>query len=183
MDFQVKAVVSSFLITCASSPLSAHPHNIMYQQANLTLSRNVITVEIAIVPSTEIGNQMSKDLDLDHNGFLGQNEMQSFAQALLDQTELAIDGVSIKLDASSISYPQGQASEQGLTHISIKSNASGSFDPQTSKEIHFAISYDRYSPEWFVQPWLTKDLLPKEKNPKIVRSPNNRAVSITLPNE
>lgn len=157
-----------------------HPHSYVDQQVKLSLAPDAATVTVVIVPSSTEGAAILASLDTDGSGGVELSEASSFANAVLTDVVLVLDGQAVALTDAAVSMPPADQIAAGTGAIQIRAQAVLTLPSDQPHEISFTISYDDLSHDWFVQPFYHDDLLAGFGAPGLSRSPQGDSVTITL---
>lgn len=159
----------------------AHPHTSVDQQAALTVGHNGLSVQITILPSHAEGPAIFAALDGDGDGALSEVEMRAFAEDLLSDTALSVDGDTRALALVEVTLVSRTGIEAGTEPIVMTAEAEGAFDASEAGKVALSVGYTALSHDWTVQPWFASDVLFDGQTPRILRESGNAAVTISFP--
>lgn len=140
------------------APLLAHPHHHIEQQAQLTISADSVELVLRIVPSIGEGAAMFDSIDLDGDGNVSAAEATAFGSDIIPTADLRRGGRSFRFGEPSLAIPTRELVAQGRGVIEVRAVASFDGREQAADPIEFEITYHRFSPTWFVQPFVSRDL-------------------------
>ena len=145
-------------IACLATAVLAHPHGEVEQQAHLTLASYRATVVHYLAAGGEKGVRLFDHLDTDGNGTIGQVERRSFGRSLIAKTKLTLDGRRPVLSISRYSFPTRSSMRDGAGVIRVEAIAPRKPRASGRRIATLAIAYRRFAPQWFIQPFLSRDL-------------------------
>lgn len=147
-----------------ASPLAAHPHSAVDQQAALFIGLDQVSLPLRIVPSHDDGTAILAHLDPDGDAQISESEARQFARSLLDQTRLVVDGSEMRLGLGRVAVPDARlvSSAQGVIEVSAQAPFAKLGD--TTHQLGFMIDFDALSPRWFTQPFLLPSCRPPTRS-------------------
>ena len=147
------------LLAALACPAAAHPHAYVDQQALLSVGPDGAEVRLVIVPSPAEGPAILAHLDGDGDGVVSDAEAAAFGAEVLAETSLALDGRDMTLEhvATEVADPAAVAAGTGAITVTASARF-GSLAPGAHR-VELAAAYGGFSNDWFVQPYLGRDLV------------------------
>lgn len=176
----VKRWLGGAVLLVGVSPLDAHPHAWVDQQAILSLDRPSAVIEYRVVPSFKDGTHMFDHLDANHDGVMSDGEKRAYAAALLRSTRMTVDGRPMLLRPVSVSIPTRAAMAGGVGLIAVKATAPLQLSARRSHTVALNIGFALFKKGWFIQPFYGKGLT-RGTLPNLHRSVGCMAVRISIP--
>jgi hypothetical protein len=111
------------LLLCAlfmSAPtVSAHRLDEYLQAAQITLTPDAVNIELRLTPGVNVADRVFALIDLDHNKQISTAEEQAYAERVLQDVTLEIDGQRIPLVLSKIQCPSNSEMKEGTSAIRL----------------------------------------------------------------
>ena len=103
------------------------------QATTISLDKNRIQAQIRLTPGIAVSSYMMTIIDTDHDGVIATAEQRSYAERVLRDLALSLDGDRLKLQLVSAAFPNVERIKEGLGDIVIDFAADVSEDKQTRK--------------------------------------------------
>jgi hypothetical protein len=161
-----------FIAAALAIPVTAgaHPHRYIDQQVQLSVGIEAVDMTVVIVPSTQDGAAMYSHIDSDGDGVVSDQEAQAFGADVLAATELTVDGRAFVFAPADVKVPEADAVAKGTAAIIVNASAHVSLAGREAHRLDFGISYEAFSHDWFVQPFIHPDLLENTSSPSVDRT-------------
>lgn len=108
-----------FTICAASLPVRAHVLDQYLQVAQIALAPDGVRIELRLIPGVEVAECIRTLIDVDGNGQITTAEEQAYARRVLQDIELAINGISAPLTFSDLKFPTQPEMRAGLGTIRL----------------------------------------------------------------
>jgi hypothetical protein len=110
------AVAVRLLLLLAPCWAAAHPVDEVVQGAYLTLAPGEVRLELDLTPGTEVSGAVLRSLDANTDRRVSDAEARAYAEQVLKQSSLTLDGVSLSWRLERVSVPPYQSlSREGDT--------------------------------------------------------------------
>ena len=114
---------ASAMILLAATPASAHRLDEYLQATTLALEKERIQVEIRLVPGVAVFPIVFADIDRDADGVVSGAEQRAYAERVLGDLSLSVDGKRLPLHLVSSRFAQREALQEGRGEIRIQFEA------------------------------------------------------------
>jgi hypothetical protein len=113
------------LVLCTILPALAFAHRLdeYLQAAILSVSANRIEVSVRLVPGVSVAHDIIRTIDTNGDGVLSPSEQQAYAQQVLNDLVLKVDGTTLPLRLVSYTYPSAEQMMQGNGEIELHLDA------------------------------------------------------------
>jgi hypothetical protein len=139
---RVITLASSILVIGATS-LSAHRRDELLQAARIGIAAGRVELELSLTPGIAVADDVIGAIDRDHDGVLSPEEQRNYTKEVLAETELAIDGRIVEIQAGPATYPLPGELRDGDRSIELRSTVTFPDLPSGRHEIAFTNSYRR----------------------------------------
>ncbi|MBX4898713.1 hypothetical protein [Rhizobium bangladeshense] len=161
---------------------SAHPHHYVDQQVHLSIGVNAVELAIVIVPSSQDGAAIFSTIDNNGDGVVSDDEGRIFATNVVSATRLTIDGQAFTFILADVGIPDETTVASGTAAITVNASAELRLADRQAHSVDFSITYEEFSHDWFVQPFLYPNLLGKIAQLEIDRSDRAGKVVVRFSN-
>ena len=155
MNGWVRRSASALLAVLSGSAL-AHPVDEVVQGAYLFLAPGEVRLQLELAPGAQVAGQVVGALDPNADGEVTDGEARAFAEGVLEQSTLTLDGTVAAWSLKSIDVPDLEMIRTGNTVLTIAATA---IRPEEAVRRHELTYENRYEPTetlWmaniFVQP-------------------------------
>src|SRR5215467_13119816 len=118
-----KALLGFIAIFLMVAPASAHRLDEYLQATRLSLAANQIGVEIDLTPGVDVAQMIFALINTDHDGRISASEAEKYANQVLRETTLEIDGNRSQLALMKYEFPSFQEMSAGEGVIRIFARA------------------------------------------------------------
>jgi hypothetical protein len=169
-------IASLALAAVTSAPLGAHRLDEYLQAAQITISREALTIEIFLTPGVLVAPGIIADIDRDANGGISPNEANAYAQRLLAFVTVSQDTqpVALRLVNTQPVAPSALATGNGTMRVTTEAVLAA-----THVGKHELVFENRFGPKDSV--YLANAMLPLDESIAIVsqtRTPNQSTLAI-----
>lgn len=112
------AIVVSMLLT-AGRYLPAHPLDEFAQAATISVEKGVVQVQLRLTPGVGVYRSILAMIDLNADGAISESEQQAYAQRVLRDVSLTVDGQPLPLRLAAIKYAEPEALKEGRGTIEV----------------------------------------------------------------
>ena len=123
---------TALVLLSVTGPASAHRLDEYLQATLIGVSRNGIDLEIQLTPGVAILPGLAPLIDQDRDGRISPAEEQAYAERVVREVELRVDGGPAPLSLIESRFPTLEAMREGLGAIVIKMHT-----PRTGHELRF----------------------------------------------
>ncbi|MBY5775019.1 DUF1007 family protein [Rhizobium leguminosarum] len=149
---------------------SAHPHHYVDQQVQLSIGLTAVELAVVIVPSRQDGAAIFSTIDGNGDGDVSEEEARTFGTNVVSATRLTIDGRTFTFALANVGIPDAKTVASGTAAIAVNASAELRLADREAHSVDFAITYEEFSHDWFVQPFFFPNLLGKISQLEIDRS-------------
>ena len=112
------------LVLTVVVPASAHRVDEYLQATMVSVERDRVQFSMRLVPGIAVSSGVIATIDTDRDGIISETEQQTYAQRILADLTLGIDGVPLQPQLISAVFPTVEEMKQGLGEIRIEFTAS-----------------------------------------------------------
>lgn len=160
--------------------LMAHPHGGAEQQAHLSVGPREIVVTYLIAVSGRDGEHMFDHIDANDDGQLSYGERAAFANELITNSRLVVDGRRSGLKLTHFAFPSRKDIASGNEVVRVRTRAAHKLMHSENHRLAFTVKHGRFARRWFIQPFYHADLLRSRKPPIVHRAASSSAVTILI---
>jgi hypothetical protein len=119
---------SSLIAACTAllafgRPASSHLLDEYLQATLFTIESGHVEVLMRLTPGVAIASVVVADIDTDRNAAISENEQRAYAERVLRDVSLTVDGNVVRPQLSSVEFPLPEDIQEGLGEIQIKFSA------------------------------------------------------------
>jgi hypothetical protein len=169
----MKTWLAAALAILLSLPLPVFAHRLdEYLQATiLSVESNRVNGSMRVVPGVAVAPAVIAGIDMDRDGVISPAEQQAYAQRVLGDVLLSVDGQRLKPEPVSVSFPQIEHMKAGVGEIHIEFSADL---PSVSgnRQLVFENHHERG-----ISAYLVNCLVPRDRNIQITGQTRNESQS------
>jgi len=120
---KTRLLAISAILLALGARASAHRLDEYLQAAIFSLEKDRVEVSLRLVPGVAVFSTVLREIDTDGDGAISEGEKRAYADRVLEDLSLSIDGHRLKPALVSVSFPEIEAMEQGLGEIQIEFTA------------------------------------------------------------
>jgi hypothetical protein len=104
---------------------SAHAHRLdEYLQASMiSIEKDRVQAVLRLTPGVAVSSLVLRSIDTDSDGVISESERRAYAERVLGDVSLSIDGHRLKPRLISVEFPEVEAMREGLAEIHIEFGA------------------------------------------------------------
>lgn len=175
----MKRLVLCLLCVCAARLLAAAHVLDQYEQvALIDLSSSGVRIELRLIPGIEVAERICTVIDADHDGQITKVEEQAYAQRVLQDLKLALNGVDTPMTLTDIRFPTQQEMREGLGTIRLSFATAATLGAADHQQLYFR---NDHQPE--LGAYLVNALVPTTSEIKISgqeRDPLQREIRLSF---
>ena len=118
MNLKLTAAVA--LVLAAGGPASAHRLDEYLQATLISVEKNRIQAQIRLTPGVAVFPIVLASIDTDADGVISETEQRAYAERVLRDLSLTIDGERLRPRLGSIQFPPIQEMQEGRGEIQIE---------------------------------------------------------------
>ena len=141
---------------------SAHVLDEYVQSAQIMLARDGVKIELRLVPGVDVAERVFTKIDLNNDGQISSTEEQAYAQRVLKDLTLEVEGQRTLLALKKVEFPTRREMNEGVGAIRLELTAQAIFNTQGEHQIAFR---NDHLPELSV--YLVNALVPTNSEIKI----------------
>lgn len=103
-----------------AAPISAHRHDEYLQAIIVSLVEDHIQASMRLIPGVAVSSDVIAAVDLNHDGVFSEVEQQAYAQKVLHDLSVCIDGQKLTPVLRSVTFPAAAEMKEGLGEIHIQ---------------------------------------------------------------
>lgn len=125
----LRQVLAALLLTWESGAADAHRLDEYLQSTTLRVEPDRVALYVRLVPGVEVARQVWETIDTDRSGELSRGEQEAYANQVLRDLALSIDGKPKALEIIGWSFPAQPSMIQGMGQISLNLHAEAAISP------------------------------------------------------
>jgi hypothetical protein len=114
----MKRAVAMLLL--AAAHLYAHRLDEYLQATLISVDKNRVDAFVRLIPGIAVANAVISSIDTNGDGVISEAEQQAYAQRVLSDLSLSIDGRALKPRLKSVDFPAIEEMNQGIGEIKIE---------------------------------------------------------------
>lgn len=149
-------------------PAFAHRLDEYLQAIILSVEQGHIQASMRLIPGVAVSDAVVTEVDLNHDGSFSATEQQSYAQKVLHNLSLGVDGHVLKAHLQSVSFPAPTDMKAGLGEIHIEFTA----DLPVGAAQRTLVIENHHEPKMSV--YLMNCLVPQDRNIRLIAQNRNQ---------
>lgn len=118
MKTRVLAAVATLLLFGASAP--AHRLDEYLQAALISIEKDSVHISLRLVPGVAVASHVLANIDANADGVLSDSERRAYAEQVLHDLALSVDGHTVAPRLVAMSFPPVEQMKEGLGEIEIE---------------------------------------------------------------
>jgi hypothetical protein len=161
----IRTIVAALLLVLVTPAASlAHRLDEYLQAARVSLERDRITVDIDLTAGVRIASGIVALIDHDHDGVISPAEARSYAQLVLSEIAMRLDGQQVTLMLDRVEVPSVAEMPDGMGVIQLTAHAGLDGLATGHRELYFENNHHRDS-----SVYLVNALVPKDRSIGVIR--------------
>ncbi len=164
---KVKWAAAVAIALALRAPASAHRLDEYLQAAIISLEKDRVQAFIRLVPGVAVSSAVLASIDTNGDGFISGAERRFYAESVLRDVSLSVDGHVLKPQLLSVSFPKIAEMKQGIGEIEIELAANlapGGADRKIVFENH-------HQPR--ISAYLVNCLVPRDQDIRVIAQSRN----------
>jgi hypothetical protein len=120
---KTRLIAAVAIVLALGAPASAHRLDEYLQAALISVERDRVSVSMRLVPGVAIASALLAGVDRNRDGILSESEQRAYAEFVLGDLLLTVDGKSLKPVLVSVDFPAIDEMREGLGEIRIEFSA------------------------------------------------------------
>ncbi len=165
------AFVAAAVVLSLGAPAFAHRLDEYLQATLITVEKDRVQASMRLIPGVAVCSTILADIDTNADGVISQAERQTYAERIIRDLSLSIDGHRLSPRIVSVTFPEIQDMKDGLGEIKIEFGADlppGGPDRRLILENHHRSAIAAY---------LVNALVPRDREIRIVAQYRNETQS------
>jgi len=144
-----------FLAWCLTVPVQAHVLDQYLQVAKIGLAPDAVRVELHLIPGMQVADRIFAMIDVDRDGRISPEEEQAYAQRVVQDLALEVDGRTVPIALIRTQFPSRSEMNEGVGEITLDLTAQAAIGIAGTHQVTFR---NRHLPELGV--YLANALVP-----------------------
>jgi hypothetical protein len=119
----IKLIAAAAVILSVASPVSAHRLDQYLQATLISVDKDRVQAFMRLIPGVAVSSAVLASVDKNADGILSEVEQQAYAEQVLRDVSISIDGESLKPGLISVEFPKVEEMRAGLGEIKIEFSA------------------------------------------------------------
>ena len=112
------------ILLLLGAPVSAHRLDEYLQATLISIEKDQVQASMRLIPGVAVSSAVLASIDSNGDGVISETEGRAYAERVLSEVSLGIDGHPLKPRLISVSFPAMQEMKDGLGEIQIEFSAS-----------------------------------------------------------
>ena len=169
---KTRLVAATLISMSFSAPVFAHRLDEYLQATAISLGKNRVQAEIRLTPGVAVFKQIMDTIDTNGDRAISPREQQAYAERVLADLSLIVDGDRLKLQLISTNFPTVDAMKDGLGEIHIEFAA----DLRRHRPQRKLVFENRHATR--ISTYLVNCLVPEDSEIRIVAQNRNYEQSV-----
>ena len=119
----MKPALAAVILLLAATPAVAHRLDEYLQATLISVEKDRIHAEIRLTPGVAVLPIVLANIDADGDGIISEAEQRAYAQRVVQDLSLSVDGDRLLLRLVSMKFPKVEEMEEGLGEIQLEITA------------------------------------------------------------
>jgi hypothetical protein len=119
----MKTAFAAAMLVLAATPAVAHRLDEYLQATLISVEKHRIQAEIRLTPGIAVLPIVLANIDADGDGVISEAEQRAYAQRVLEDFSLSVDGDRLRAELVSTKFPKIEEMEEGLGEIQLEITA------------------------------------------------------------
>jgi|SRR5579862_8986427 len=115
--------VIAAILLLAGTPAGAHRLDEYLQATLISVEKGRVSAQIRLIPGVAVFPMVLANIDADGDGIISETEQRDYAERVLRDLSLMVDGNLLQLRLASIEFPTIEQMKEGLGEIRIEFDA------------------------------------------------------------
>lgn len=134
----MKRLLAGFLCAVAfQATAAAHVLDEYLQAAQIALAPDGVRVELRLIPGVQVADRVFAMIDVDGDGQISSAEEQAYAQRVLQDITLEVDGRRAPLTLTGIEFPSRREMSEGMGAIRLDLTAAAALGATGEHQLSF----------------------------------------------
>jgi len=116
---KARLIAVGAILLCLGGIASAHRLDEYLQATILSVEKDRVQASIRLIPGVAVSSSVIASIDSDGDGVISETEQRAYAEQVLGDLSLTIDGSRLSPKLVSVSFPQIEQMKEGLGEIHI----------------------------------------------------------------
>lgn len=120
---KAKSIGAIVLCLLVGAPVSAHRLDEYLQATILSVEKDKVQASMRLIPGVAVSSTVIASIDTDGDGVISEAEKWAYAERVLGDLALSVDGIRLRPKLISVDSPQVQQMKDGLGEIRVEFTA------------------------------------------------------------
>lgn len=111
------AIAIPIVVLCVGVSASAHRMDEYLQATTIDIGKSRIVLEIRLTPGVDVFSKVMAKIDADGDRLISETEQRAYADQVLHDLSLSIDGKPLQLHLTSLTFPKIEQMKEGLGEV------------------------------------------------------------------
>jgi len=171
-----RALATAVALLCAAAAPRAHQVDEYLQAARLSLTHDRVTLELDLTPGVAVASSVVPTLDTDGSGAISPGEARAYAESVLSDVALALDGHPLGVTLERVEVPTSGEMRDGVGTIRLRATAPVAISAPGHRRLDFR---NNHRPD--IGAYLANALKPEDRAIHVerqTRDPRQRVIRI-----
>lgn len=120
---KLRLAAAAAMLLLAGTPASAHRLDEYLQATTISVERDRVQAQVRLTPGVAVFPVVLSSIDTDADGIISEAEQQAYADRVLGDMSLTIDGDRLQLRLVSLKFPKIEEMKEGSGEIQLEFDA------------------------------------------------------------
>lgn len=161
------AIAIPIVVLCVGVSASAHRLDEYLQATTIDIGKSRIVLEIRLTPGVDVFSKVMARIDTNGDRLISEAEQHAYADQVLHDLSLSIDGMPLQLHLTSLTFPKIEQMKEGLGEIIF--NFEAQIPPGSA---HRKLQFENHH-QTAISVYLANCLFPKDPDIRITAQNRN----------
>jgi hypothetical protein len=161
------------ILLSLGAPASAHRLDEYLQATIISVEKDSVQACMRLIPGVAVSSIVISNIDTNGDGIISDTEQQDYAERVVRDLSLSVDGFPVKPRLVSADFPRPEEMKEGLGEIQIEFSA----DLPRSKSSKHRLIFENHH-QSRIAAYLVNCLVPRDKNIQITEQNRNESQSL-----
>jgi hypothetical protein len=169
----MRAKLAAAILLLLGVPAFAHRLDEYLQATIITLEKNRVDLFMRLVPGVAVAASVFRSIDKNADGAISGLEQRAYAEQVLRDVSITIDGIVLKPQLTSVTFPTVDAINEGLGEIQLELSAP--LPPAATEKRTLAVENHHQND---ISAYLVNCLVPRDRDLRVMAQNRNENQSV-----
>jgi hypothetical protein len=116
---RTRRAAAALIVFGVVTPVTAHRLDEYLQATTISLEKHRVQAQLRLTPGVAVFARVMAIIDTDHDGMISTGEQRAYAERVLEDLSVAVDGDRLRLRINSVKFPGTAEMKEGRGEIQI----------------------------------------------------------------